>query len=73
MGTALCPHRRSVLRGMCASISVMGRFPRKGLYVGLINCFGSVQENLRTLPNEDAELLEVLRDAAAAMPVYDRL
>ena len=51
----------------------MGRFPRKGLYVGLINCFGSVQENLRTLPNEDAELLEVLRDAAAAMPVYDRL
>ena len=52
-----------------------GTLPAEGAVceVDELTLIGSVRENLRTLSNEDAELLEVLRDAAAAMPVYDRL
>ena len=52
-----------------------GTLPAEGAVcdVDELPFIGPVQESLRTLSSEDAELLEVLRDAAAAMPVYDRL
>ncbi|TBU61585.1 alpha/beta-hydrolase [Dichomitus squalens] len=54
---------------------INGTLPEEGAVCGVdeLPFIGSVQGDVQTLSSEDAELLDALRDAATAMPVYNRL